>query len=176
MTKRAAQGFTLVELMVTVSVLAIVLGFGVPGFQELILNNRITTQANEFVAALNFARSEAIKRGTRITVCKSSDGSNCSGSNNWDQGWLVFVDDNNNAAVDGGEQILKVYSSLRASTLSGNGNVASYVSYVSSGFTQLTSGAFQAGTFTLCPDSSGSGRSIVINAMGRAMVNKVPCS
>lgn len=150
------NGFTLIELMVAVSVLAIVLGIGVPGFQELIQNNRITTQANEFVAALNFARSEAIKRGIRITLCRSSDGSNCSDSGNWDQGWIVFVDTNNNASVDGGEPILKVYSSLRASTLSGNTNVAGYVSYVSSGFTQLTSGAFQAGTFTLCPDSSGS--------------------
>jgi type IV fimbrial biogenesis protein FimT len=171
------KGFTLIELMVAVALLAITLAIGVPSFRDTIQANRMATQANEFVAALNFARSEAIKRATRATLCKSSDGSSCVTTGNWDQGWIVFIDSNNNAAADDGTgSILKVYSNLGSSTLSGNTNVANYVSYVSSGFTQLTTGAIQAGTFTLCPDTSGAtGRSIVISATGRPTVSKVTC-
>lgn len=172
------NGFTLIELMVAVAVLAVTLTIGVPSFRETIQTNRMATQANEFVAALALARSEAIKRGTRTTLCKSPDGSNCTNGGNWDQGWIVFVDGNNNATADDGTgSILKVYSSLGSSTLSGNTNVANYVSYISSGFTQLIGGGIQAGTFTLCPGTSGAtGRSIVISATGRPTVSKVTCS
>ena len=67
----------MIELIVTMVVAAIVLTLGVPSFRELINNNRLTSGANEFVTALNLARSEAIKRSVRVTVCKSADGTTC---------------------------------------------------------------------------------------------------
>ncbi len=84
------QGFTLVELMVTITVLAIVIGIAVPSFYGQIQNNRSLALGEEFAGALNYARSEAVKRGKRVTLCASADASKCSGS--WQQGWIAFVD------------------------------------------------------------------------------------
>ena len=80
-------GFTLVELMVTITVLAVLLGVGVPSFQATIQGNRITTAANDLVAALQYARSEAVRRGVNVTVCSSNDQATCSGT--WTDGWVV---------------------------------------------------------------------------------------
>lgn len=81
------SGFTLIELMVTLSILAILLGIGVPSFRSMIEGNRITTVANDLVGALQFSRSEAVKRGTAITLCASNDQSTCSGT--WVNGWVA---------------------------------------------------------------------------------------
>jgi type IV fimbrial biogenesis protein FimT len=169
-------GFTLIELMVTVSIAAIVLTLGVPGYTQMIQNNRMSAQANEFVAFLNLARSEAVKRGVRVTLCKSADRATCSNSGAWDQGWIVIVDGNNNATADEGAP-LAVHASLETSSLSGNSLVSSYVSFIGAGVTQLTGGAFQAGTFTLCAGVSGiEGRSIAVSRTGRITVSRVACS
>lgn len=65
---KMGRGFTLLELMVAIAVLAILATVGVPSFRELIQNNRVTTQTNELVSALNFARTEAVKRGRNVEV------------------------------------------------------------------------------------------------------------
>ena len=86
------SGFTLIELMVVISILAILLGIGVPSFRATIEGNRITTVANDLVGALQFARSEAVKRGTNVVLCSSADQASCSGV--WINGWVA----RNNAA------------------------------------------------------------------------------
>lgn len=107
----ASRGFTLLELLVTVSLAAIILAMGVPSFTSMIANNRITTTANDFLGAMALARSEAIKRGQPVTLCKADfsgtapecDSSACSSSSGdhcWEQGWLVFSDVNSNGTVD----------------------------------------------------------------------------
>lgn len=85
--QRLQSGFTIIELMVVITVLAVLLGVGVPSFQNTIQGNRITTSANDVVAALQFARSEAVRRGVNVTLCSSSDQSTCSGV--WTDGWIV---------------------------------------------------------------------------------------
>jgi len=80
-------GFTLIELMVTISVLAVLLGIGVPSFRNMIEGNRITTVANDLVNGLQFARSEAIKRGANVTLCSTNDQDTCSGA--WTNGWVA---------------------------------------------------------------------------------------
>jgi type IV fimbrial biogenesis protein FimT len=99
-------GFTLIELMITLVLVAILATIGVPNFMNLIANNRLTTQANELVSSLNLARSEAIKRNTRVTVCRSDTGTSCSGT--WSNGWIVFVDTGAAGSVDAGDEILRV--------------------------------------------------------------------
>jgi len=103
---------------------------------------------------MNLARSEAVKRGVRVTLCKSSDGRTCTNVGNWSQGWILFNDLNNNAVYNSAtETILKVQGSLGNNTsMIGNANVDNYVSYVSSGQSQLIGGAFQAGTIKICDD------------------------
>ncbi len=87
-------GFTLVELLVTISVGAIVLAIGVPSFQSLIQTNQLATQTNKFIGSLNYARSEAVKRKQNITICPSTSPGICSAGNRFENGWLVFVDFN----------------------------------------------------------------------------------
>lgn len=167
-------GFTLIELIVTLAIAAIVLTVGIPSFRELLRENRLATQANEFLAALALTRSEALKRGVRVTLCKSADGASCTVNGGYEQGWVVFVDPNNNATVDTGEVILRVYGALPGGlTLTGNSTVQSFVSYTASGMSQLLGGGFQAGTLTLC--AAPKARSITINSTGRARIAVATC-
>ena len=76
---RPHRGFTLIELLVVLTLIAILAAIGVPSFREMIKNNRVTGQNNELVAMLNFAKSEAVRRSTTVTVTLSSDGNSWSG-------------------------------------------------------------------------------------------------
>ena len=108
------KGFTLIELLVTLAVAAIALGIAVPSFKSTIVNNRSLSMGDEMVVALNFARSEAIKRGARVSICPSLDAASCSTATNWAKGWIVFVDnvpsDATVAPVVG--MVLRVWSDL----------------------------------------------------------------
>lgn len=83
------KGFTLVELMVTVAVLVILLMIAVPSLNDATLGKQLGSYANNLAASAYLARSEAIKRNARITLCASSDGTNCATSGGWQQGWIV---------------------------------------------------------------------------------------
>lgn len=87
------HGFTLLELIITIALAAILLGLAVPNMRDFIQNNRMTGQTNEFVTALNIARSEALKRNHPVSICPVNEaGTGCTG-NDWSVGWLVYVDD-----------------------------------------------------------------------------------
>jgi type IV fimbrial biogenesis protein FimT len=102
-------GVTLLELMITITVLGLLLGLGVPSFINVTRNNRLATQANELVTALSLARSEASKRGLPVSVCVSSNGLTCdNASPDWADGWIVFVDAGVAGTVDGTDEVLQV--------------------------------------------------------------------
>lgn len=86
------HGFTLIELMVTLAVLAVVVSMAAPSFNRMIVNSRSSSLSSELTAAINFTRSEAVKRVRRVSICPSSDGESCLTSDDWAKGWLVFVD------------------------------------------------------------------------------------
>jgi type IV fimbrial biogenesis protein FimT len=170
------SGATLLELMVVLAVSAILLGIGVPSFIGLANSSRLTSATNELVASLHLARSEAIKRNSRTVMCTSATGTSCVASGGWQQGWLVFNDVNNNAVLDAGEAVILARQAQPAGLLlTGNTHVSKYISYSPSGATRLVSGAFQAGTLTLCNESAvpGAARQVIVSSTGRPRTNKV---
>jgi type IV fimbrial biogenesis protein FimT len=106
---KAQRGFTVIELMLTITILALLLGLAVPSFLSTVRNNRLIAQNNEFVGALNYARSEALKRSDFVSVCASADQLTCSGSLDWTTGWVVFDDPNSNGDLDGAETVLQAW-------------------------------------------------------------------
>lgn len=90
-TSKATEGFTLVELMVTLTVMAILLAIAVPSFRDTIRRNRVSSANNALLSALSYARSEAIDRGQLVTLCPSADAVNCTtGGTSWGAGWMVY--------------------------------------------------------------------------------------
>jgi type IV fimbrial biogenesis protein FimT len=97
------QGFTLVELLITIVVVSVLLATAVPSIMQMVKNNRVTTQANKLVTAIQLARNEAVKRGTRSTICAANaDLTNCSGNTDWSNGWIVFSNLENDLTADTG--------------------------------------------------------------------------
>lgn len=164
------SGATLLELMVVLAVAAILLAIGVPGFASLIHSSRLSGVTNELLSSLHLARSEAIKRNARTVMCPSATGTSCSASGGWHQGWMVFHDANNNASVDVGEAVILIRPPLpQGYEIKGDSKVSKYISYAPSGGTKHISGAFQAGTLTVCEQSTNpaDARRIIISSTGR---------
>jgi type IV fimbrial biogenesis protein FimT len=124
---------------------------------------------------LRLTRDEAIRRNGRVAMCKSADGSQCTKSGDWSQGWIVFHDSNNSGSVDAQESVLYREPPLSgAIRLSGNTPVSNYVSYTSHGKAKLLSDAFQAGHFTVCAPSAKSTDAylVYIGILGQPRVEK----
>jgi type IV fimbrial biogenesis protein FimT len=173
---RRAAGFTLAELLVTLAVLAVLLAVTVPLASSFGNSMKLSSVSNGFLAQLYMARSEAIKRNGRVAVCKSVDGEWCASSGGWEQGWIVFHDANNNGRREAVEPAIHRVPALPPGyRFAGNANVARYVSFGGTGSTRTTTGAFQAGTLTVCRESAEQteARQIVINAVGRPRIAKV---
>lgn len=176
------KGFTLIELMMTIAIGAIVLTLGIPSFMGTIRSNRITTQANELVTSLNYARSEAIKRGVQVTVRRLSPTNQV-----WESGWEVFTDFNENGARDDGgnpcapgavgntdDCLLRTFPALpQGYTLRTGLTIAQWIAYRADG-TSVGSGGLPNDTFRLCDDtaSAAAGRSIIVNRVGRTRVEE----
>jgi type IV fimbrial biogenesis protein FimT len=109
--KSYQQGFTLVELVVTLALAAILTTLAIPSFSEVLRQWRRDSATRELTTSLQLARSESIKSSRQIVVCPSTDGASCADCTEWNTGWIVFVDDSTsppNGAYDANERILKV--------------------------------------------------------------------
>lgn len=173
------NGFTVIELMITVAVVAILLAVGLPSYDNFIKNSRLTAGNNALATDLTLARSEAVKRGLRVTACKSANQASCTTSNNWQQGWIVFTDQDNNASYSSAtETLIRAHGALSDSISAvGSGAVSNYVSYVSSGRTLQVGGGLQTGNITICDDRTGAfGKRLSISATGRlSAISEVNC-
>ena len=164
------SGFTLIELMMVLLIIAITLGIGVPSFQGFIQDSRVAGLTNAFVSSLNYTRSEAVKRGSEVSLCKSSNGSSCTTSGHWEQGWIVFVDSSNFGTWDAGEEILRVQEKFDGNTrfqsTTGVGNAFTFL-----GSGRMTSG--HSGEMLLC--DAPEARKININTVGRIHLIEATC-
>ena len=123
-----SQGFTLIELLVTLAIVAIVAVIAAPSLQNFVLNNRIRSQTAALTSSQAFARTEAITRSTRVVTCPGT-ASGCSGTQ-WESGWVVFVDTNNDAVLDVSEIQLEIHVALDGNnTLRGTTDVRDYVTF-----------------------------------------------
>lgn len=152
--KHRARGLTLVELLVTLAIVAVGAAIAAPSFKGMIADTRLSAQANDLLASLKYTRSEAVKRNARVSICKKASDATCdvtaTATASWQGGWLVFVDGGTAGTLDSGDTILRVQGPLAASTLIGDGSITNFVSYIGSGQTSASGGGTQVGTFSLC--------------------------
>lgn len=169
------QGFTLIELLVVLAVAGILLGIGVPSFNEAVKESRISSQYNAMVGSLYLARSEAVKGPGQVTVCPKNeiDSEQCGQKDDWSNGWIVFIDNVTVAGeavanVDATDEIVSLEPALSGSNIikaiGSSSNSASdadevaFVRYLQDGGT-----LWNSGTFVVCDTERGSVDSRAIN-------------
>lgn len=162
------RGFTLIEALVTLTLVALCISFGAPALGQFIRNQQLVAAYHELLASLSQARQESVTRRIAVLV-DNQDG-------NWQTGWKIYADRNGNARWDEGEPIIKqVGAQPNGLIIKGNGPVRRYIRYTPTGQTYLLGGAFQAGTLTLCnADGKTQVRKLVLNATGRVRRVKQP--
>ena len=171
------RGFTLLEALVVLALLAVLLSLAAPSLQGLRQKHQMQSQAEQLQASLLFARTEALRRQQRVTLCvrapAAQAGPECATAGTWAQGWVVFVEVNDSGRREASESVLQLHEALPGFlTLQGNATVDRYISYGPQGRSQSTTGAFQAGTLTLCGAGQAHVWRVVINAVGKPRLEK----
>jgi type IV fimbrial biogenesis protein FimT len=158
-------GFTLVELMVTIAVFAVLVSVAVPSFRFIIENNRVTTAANELTTAFSYARSEAVRRGLPVSVCPESG--------DWGAGWGVRRSDGCSG------ELLRTWTELPPRVNISASGSDSYIAFDSLGGRQDTEDDDAEFTFALQPEGcSGAerAREIYVGPGGRSSVQRIACN
>lgn len=184
--KAKQGGFTLLEMMIAIALLAALLSFGIPNFRDFIRNARMAAAANDVLADMNFARSEAIKRRVPVTLCKSDDAETCDDSKTSEfRGWIVFVDDadaavdvtnDGDGVVDAGELILRTGGISK--DIPSAKAVGLFVTFTSSGFVRPGTDNLQRVLFcdsrgnATASGGNSAARGVTISATGRAVVSR----
>lgn len=175
---RQCGGFTLTELMVVLSISAILMGLGIPSFSRLIQSSTVTTTANILLADLRYTRSEAIRRGGGVTMCRSdapeaahpvcsSDSTGADGRG-WADGWIVFQDWNGNGAQDDVEPLLRVQSAMsQMDAITEAGDTATVFRFTATGRTSITNATLHIGGSRFATDAQ---RLVCVNFGGRARI------
>lgn len=174
----AGRGFTVVELVVTLAVAAIVLATAVPSLATMVRNNRLAAASNELVTALQLARAEATRRGRPVSLCSSDDGATCAASTQGWAGrrWLVFQDAaSSGAPVTGGAgfELIRVFNGVEAGLALTSPQP--YLRFASNG---SVAPAAAEQSFRLQPDAcvGDDRRSIVISRLGRVRTARGACT
>lgn len=163
------QAFTLIELIVTLTIGVILLLVAVPGLNKFIQTNRLASGTNDFLANLSFARSEALKQALNVGVCASNNnGTACDVGASWANGWLVFTDIDSTSTWTASDAILRAHESLATGTaVTASTNV---IVYDRQGQLPTTSGSHQ-----FCNTALGKAKKITLNPSGQHRVEEVAC-
>lgn len=171
--KHRQRGFTLTELLTVVTIITIAGTLAAPSMASLIRANRAAGEITSLSAAIRTAKSEAIKRGTSVQLCASTNGTTCSGSNAWGNGWLVFSDANKNQTLDSGEEIISKEQALKPGDSLVASDSVSAVNVNGEGFAYGLPSAGQI-IFTLktSPVDDGAQRCLLITQTANPVVRK----
>jgi type IV fimbrial biogenesis protein FimT len=173
------HGLTMVELMVAVAIMSILMVIGVPSYRYVTTSNRVSAEVNGLLLDLQYARSEALKQGRTITVCPANTTlDNCAGNSNWQNGWIVFMDVNNNASLDDlkTEPLLKVQPSFAANKDTFvSDNLVKSITYNREGFAAGLTPAAGYITITLHDKTANKTwtRCLEVNTIGKVRVERV---
>lgn len=159
MNRKTVKGMTLIELVVAVAIFAVLASLTVPNLKSFLRSNRLTSATNDLASSLNMARSEAVKRSTSIKLCISNaDQSDCNtGSTSWEDGWLAFIDSNNDDAIDSGETVLRVQAAPGGGTTLRSEQFPSTITFNSDGSAEAI------GSFRICDEEANAERARGIN-------------
>lgn len=163
------DGFTLLELITTVAVVAVLASIAVPGLQSVSLNSKQASTVNKLVSSIHLARSVAVTQNAPASICPSETGTKCSGSD-WSLGFIVFEDTDGDGMLDSGESVISHGGGNAALTVS-TVNIDKSLTYRPNGRPTLTPSGTISGQFTFC-DQRGSGhaKGLVIDLAGRPRV------
>ncbi|ODS24880.1 hypothetical protein AB835_01040 [Candidatus Endobugula sertula] len=161
-----SSGFTLVELLVTIAIAAILLTIAVPSFTRLISSSNTDSAVNRLGRSFAYARSEAVTRAENVVVCTSSDGATCSG--NWGNGWITYVDADDDNVFDAGEERLKVEDinslAVMFALRDDNNNTLAFTSVCFNSLGEECNGTVTSVTFTAT--ANGESSSVTLNSTG----------
>jgi type IV fimbrial biogenesis protein FimT len=122
---RYSSGFTMLELVIVIGIFTILMVVGVPSFKYVTTANRISAEVNGLIGDLQYARAEAIKEGQTVVACVSANGTTCSISNSWQNGWIVCSDPLNDGACDAGQPVYRIQNAFTSTdTFVASGNTS----------------------------------------------------
>lgn len=158
------RGLTLIELAVTLTILAILALVAMPNITKLVDVNRLAVVTNEYVHDISLARSEAMKRGIRVGACPTIDGTQCT-TGSWSDGWIVFADADNTLSWTASDVVLRVHARANGIVTTAS---SALVLYDRQGFSA-------AGDYRFCSPSLKQHRTVTINVAGQHRVVEGAC-
>lgn len=169
---RDLYGLTLVEFIVVMVLAALFLTLAIPSYHTFIQNNRVISTTNKLVASLQLARLEAVKRGVHVAVCPAASSAlNACGSNTqWGNGWLVFIDEDNDHTIDASEDLIKIeQAEANGTTISSTSTI---ISYNATGFLD---GSAASLSLRASGCSGNNARVIDVSTSGRVSIRYTSC-
>lgn len=169
------KGFTLIEMMTALGIAAVLMATAIPALRAFTTNSSQTSAVNDFISSMHLARNTAITTNARVTVCASAAGANCQ-SVSWDNGWIIFVDQNSNQLVDGAETIIGTSAAVDGLTIS-SGDFSKFLMYRPNGRIMHSAVKGDSGEFTVC-DYRGTDHAkvVIVGLSGRPQISETLAS
>lgn len=162
------SGFTLLELLITLIITALLIAIGGPSFSNQIRKNQVETTTLRLLESIELTRTQAVAANIRTTM---------KANHSWENGWDVFMDGNGNGIKEKDEKLLQTGEAIERVLILANQPVKHYISYIGSGESRLegsaNTGGFQAGTLSICPQAKGSGYQLVLARGGRVRMQEI---